>query len=170
MAHCRLNSVTKASIIVHPRWNQRFNDNVAKHGCCAGWRSIHSADRPDARGGAFVAKREHGCNVKGYQISGNTIFNWSAAPPLGCGVYEDERSFKNSIIGNSVNFFADAAVRSAGQQSITRDNLAHAERPYNDMQTVIDAAQDAELRAGTDRTFHCQPNPARRIITILYEV
>ena len=78
-------------------------------------------------------------NVKGYQITGNTIFNWSAAPPLGCGVYEDEYSFKNSIIGNSVNFFADAAVRSAGQASTARDNTAHAERPYNDMQTVIDA-------------------------------
>ena len=78
-------------------------------------------------------------NVKGYQISANTIFNWSAAPPLGCGVYEDERSFKNSIIGNSMNFYADAAVRSAGQGSIARDNIAHAERPFNDLQTAIDA-------------------------------
>lgn len=77
-------------------------------------------------------------NVKGYQISGNTIFNWSAAPPLGCGVCEDDTSFKNSIIGNSINFYADAAVRSAGQQSIARDNIGHAEQPYNDMQTVID--------------------------------
>jgi hypothetical protein len=78
-------------------------------------------------------------NVKGYQISGNTIFNWSAAPPLGYGVYEDDLCFKNSIIGNSVNFFTNAAIHSAGQQSITRDNLDHAEQPYNDMQTVIDA-------------------------------
>ena len=31
---------------------------------------------------------------------------------------EDERSFKNSIIGNSVNFFADPAIHSAGQQFI----------------------------------------------------
>ena len=83
-------------------------------------------------------------NVKGYQISGNTIFNWSAAPPLGCGVCEDERSFKNSMIGNSVNFYADAAVRSAGQQSIARDNSAHAERPYNDMPTAISAQRKVQ--------------------------
>ncbi|SRR6266545_4155611 len=83
-------------------------------------------------------------NVKGYQISDNTIFNWSAAPPLGCGVCEDERSFKNSIVGNSVNFYADAAVRSAGQQSIARDNSAHAERPCNDMPTAINAQRKVQ--------------------------
>jgi hypothetical protein len=83
-------------------------------------------------------------DVKGYQISGNTIFNWSAAPPLGCGVCEDDRSFKNSIVGNSVNFYANAAVQSAGQYSIARDNIAHAERPYNDMQTAIDAQRKVQ--------------------------
>jgi hypothetical protein len=59
-------------------------------------------------------------------------------------VCEDDRSFKNSIIGNSVNFYADAAVRSAGQQSIARDNVAHAEQPYNDMQTAIDAQRKVQ--------------------------
>jgi Right handed beta helix region len=83
-------------------------------------------------------------NVKGCQISSNTIFNWSAAPPLGCGVCEDDRSFKNSIVGNSVNFYADAAVRSAGQHSIARDNIAHAEQPYNDLQTAIDAQRKVQ--------------------------
>jgi hypothetical protein len=83
-------------------------------------------------------------NVRGYQITGNTIFNWSAAPPLSCGVCEDDRSFKNSIIGNSMNFYANAAVQSAGQYSIARDNIAHAERPYNDMQTVIDAQRNVQ--------------------------
>jgi hypothetical protein len=83
-------------------------------------------------------------SVRGYQISGNTIFNWGVAPPLGCGVYEDDRSFKNSIVGNSVNFYAHAAVRSAGKDSIARDNLAHAEQPYNDMQTAIDAQRKVQ--------------------------
>jgi hypothetical protein len=83
-------------------------------------------------------------DVKGYQISGNTIFNWNAAPPLGYGVFEDARSFKNSIVGNSVNFFANAAIHSAGQESIARDNLAHAAQPYNDMQTAIDAQRKAQ--------------------------
>lgn len=97
-------------------------------------------------------------NVKGYQINGNTIFNWSAAPPLGCGVYEDATSFKNSIIANSVNFYADAAVRSGGQQSIARDNIAHAEQPYNDMQTVIDGQRRVQSfePALTDRFIATQ--------------
>jgi len=59
-------------------------------------------------------------------------------------VCEDERSFKNSMIGNSVNFYADAAVRSAGQRSIARDNSAYAERPYNDMATAIDAQRKVQ--------------------------
>ena len=54
------------------------------------------------------------------------------------------RSFKNSIVGNSVNFFADTAIHSAGQESIARDNLAHAAQPYNDMLTVIDAQRKAQ--------------------------
>jgi hypothetical protein len=77
--------------------------------------------------------------ASGYQVSGNTIFNWSAAPALHYGIWEDERSFKNSVIGNSVNFFEAAAVRLEGQLSIARDNIEHAERPYNDMQPVGDA-------------------------------
>jgi hypothetical protein len=60
------------------------------------------------------------------------------------GVCEDDRSFKNSIIGNSVNFYVDSAVQSAGQQSIARDNIAHAEPPYNDMQTAIDAQRKVQ--------------------------
>jgi hypothetical protein len=97
-------------------------------------------------------------NVKGYQINGNAIFNWSAAPPLGCGVYEDDTSFKNSIIGNSINFYADAAVRSTGQQSIARDNIAHAEQPYNDLQAVIDAQRKLQSfePALTDRFIATQ--------------
>ena len=34
-------------------------------------------------------------------------------------------------------YHAEAAVLSAGQQSIARNNIAHAEQPYNDMQTAI---------------------------------
>jgi hypothetical protein len=97
-------------------------------------------------------------NVRGYQVSGNTIFNWNAAPPLGCGVCEDDASFKNSIVGNSVNFYADTAVRSAGQQSIAHDNMAHAELPYNDMQTAIDAQRKLQSfePALTDRFIAAQ--------------
>ena len=35
-------------------------------------------------------------------------------------------------------------MRSDGQQSRARDNVAHAERPYNDMQTAIDAQRNVQ--------------------------
>jgi hypothetical protein len=72
-------------------------------------------------------------NAHGYQVSGNAIFNWSAAPPLGYGIWEDEQCFKNGIVGNTINYFQAEAVRSGGRETIARDNVAHAERPYNDM-------------------------------------
>jgi parallel beta-helix repeat protein len=83
-------------------------------------------------------------STRGYQVSGNAIFNWSAAPPLGYGVWEDEQCFKNSIVGNSVNYYQSAAVRSAGRESIARDNTAHAERPYNDMERAAGPQRDLQ--------------------------
>lgn len=76
----------------------------------------------------------HLLNSRGYQLSGNAIFNWSAAPPLAYGIWEDEQCMKNSIVGNTINYFQAEAVRSAGRESLARDNIAHAERPYNDME------------------------------------
>lgn len=69
--------------------------------------------------------------TSGYQISGNTIFNWSIAPPLRYGVWEDEHSVKNSVLGNSVNYYVAAAVLAQGRDTISRDNQGYAERPYN---------------------------------------
>jgi hypothetical protein len=102
-------------------------------------------------------------NTSGYQVSGNAIFNWSAAPPLGCGIFEDERSLKNSMVGNSINFYAEQAVRSAGQHSIARDNIAHADRPYNDMHTPIDMQRRVQSfePALTERFIALQTQPEK---------
>jgi hypothetical protein len=84
--------------------------------------------------GAAPPDPRDGINLRGasgYQVSGNTIFNWGVAPPLACGVREDEHSFKNSVVGNSVNYYAEAAVRCAGRETLARDNLGHPERPLN---------------------------------------
>lgn len=78
-------------------------------------------------------------NTRGYQISGNAIFNWGVAPPLQDGIFEDQRCFKNSMIGNSVNYFRETAVRSDGRESLARDNLAHAERPHSERERGAEA-------------------------------
>ncbi|HEU5099101.1 MAG TPA: right-handed parallel beta-helix repeat-containing protein [Roseiflexaceae bacterium] len=70
-------------------------------------------------------------STSGYQVSGNAIFNWGVAPPLGYGIWEDERCFKNSMVGNSINYYQSSAIRSAGRESIARDTVEHSERPYN---------------------------------------
>lgn len=61
-------------------------------------------------------------HVQGYQISGNTIANQASAPPLRFGVWEDEQSGANSIVGNSVNTYHEAAVRIAGAGTVESAN------------------------------------------------
>jgi hypothetical protein len=68
--------------------------------------------------------------ARGYQVTGNAIFNWGVAPPLRYGIREDERSLRNSLIGNSVNYFREAAVRSEGRETLARDNQEHPDAPY----------------------------------------
>ncbi len=89
-----------------------------------------SGEAPDASGAALrdgIALY----GASGYQISGNTIFNWGVAPPLRYGVWEDERGAGNSIVGNSVNYYAAGAVLAQGQGTLSRDNQGRGERPYN---------------------------------------
>lgn len=71
-------------------------------------------------------------NVHGYNISGNTIFNWGVCPPMEYGIYEDDACFKNNITGNSINFFAKEGVMSLGRESAVGNNVAHADRPHQD--------------------------------------
>lgn len=61
-------------------------------------------------------------NARGYQLSGNTIANQASAPPLRFGVWEDEQSGANNIVGNSINSYREAAVRIAGAGTIESAN------------------------------------------------
>jgi hypothetical protein len=71
-------------------------------------------------------------NVCGYNVSGNTIFNWGVCPPMEYGVYEDEQSAKNNITGNSINFFVKEDVLALGRASVVSSNVSYADRPHQD--------------------------------------
>ena len=71
-------------------------------------------------------------NAHGYNVSGNTIFNWGVCPPMEYGVFEDEQSVKNNITGNSINFFVKGDVLSLGRESAVSNNIGYADRPHQD--------------------------------------
>ena len=71
-------------------------------------------------------------HVRGYNISGNTIFNWSVCPPMEYGIYEDNASYQNTITGNNVNYYTRSDIVSQGYGSIVANNIGRAERPFND--------------------------------------
>jgi len=69
----------------------------------------------------------------GYNVTGNTIFNWSVCPKMRHGIYEDAESYNNTITGNNINYFLGAAVHAEGQDTQLCNNFGYADRPYNRM-------------------------------------
>jgi hypothetical protein len=61
--------------------------------------------------------------VRGFNVSNNTIFNWNLAPKMRYGIYEDSQSYKNVIEGNNINYYMDAAVLSEGAETIVSNNV-----------------------------------------------
>jgi hypothetical protein len=61
--------------------------------------------------------------VRGYNVSNNTIFNWNLAPKMRYGIFEDAKSFKNVIEGNNINYVMDAAVLSEGAGTTVSNNV-----------------------------------------------
>ncbi len=68
--------------------------------------------------------------VRGYQVTGNTIFNWYQGTKMQYGIYEDSHSFKNIIANNNVNYFIKADIDSSGRDTIVKDNISQQEHPY----------------------------------------
>jgi hypothetical protein len=75
-------------------------------------------------------------STRGFNVTGNTIFNWSLCPPMRYGVYEDASSFNNTITGNNVNYYVDAAVHAGGKGTETCSNVGYGDRPYDRMDTL----------------------------------
>ena len=71
--------------------------------------------------------------VIGFNVNNNTIFNWGVCPPLANGIYESEKSQKNIINDNIINYFSGEAVISNGKNSLKSGNVFEAKTPFNEL-------------------------------------
>lgn len=70
-------------------------------------------------------------NARGFNVTGNTIFNWPQARKLNVGIYEDRTCRKNSFTCNNINYYQKAAVDSSGVESLVNDNVIDADIPHD---------------------------------------
>ncbi len=73
--------------------------------------------------------------ARGFNVTGNTIFNWSVCPPMRDGIHEDADSFNNTITGNNVNYYEEEAVHAEGKDTEVRNNVGYGDRAYDGMST-----------------------------------
>jgi hypothetical protein len=71
-------------------------------------------------------------HVRGYNVTGNSLFNWQVAPKMGYGIIEDAASYNNTITGNNVNYYQYADVLSMGNGSVTAYNIGKGDFSYDD--------------------------------------
>jgi hypothetical protein len=69
-------------------------------------------------------------DVHGYNITGNTIFNWGVCPPMQVGIRENGACFSNIIGNNNINYFLDAPLTSQGRETIVGPNQGYAEAAH----------------------------------------
>lgn len=71
-------------------------------------------------------------NSCGYTVSGNAVFNWSAAPPMDTPIRLDDRCHDCVVTSNACNFYGneDPAIvpATAGEASL---NVGHGPGPFN---------------------------------------
>jgi hypothetical protein len=89
------------------------------------WGTVSANEFIDAGG---RANRKYGIymhrGTKAMQISDNAIFNWWDNQIMKGGIYESEDCLENQITDNTINYYEDEAVYSAGEDSVTDFNLA----------------------------------------------
>ncbi len=85
---------------------------------------------------AHVADRVVPCDgirlegVHGYNVTGNTVFNWPQGTRLAAGIRENASSRKNVLTGNNCNYFSEAGVVSEGPESLVSANVAQGAEPH----------------------------------------
>jgi hypothetical protein len=129
-------AITGNEIIDSGSYNSGVEDRTAT------WEQL-PADLPPYSGLKLL-------NAHGYNVTGNTIFNWGVCPPMEYGIYEDAQSGKNNIAENNINFFVVQDAASLGSESVCKDNVSYGDRPHQDraglqswFQTFIPAMKDA---------------------------
>lgn len=105
-------------------------------------------------------------SVRGYNVSNNTIFNWALAPKMRFGIYEDEKSFKNVIEGNNINFYLDASVLSQGAETTVSNNVELDDVVFNEVRDYPKRhAYQGPFRAGRIQSY--QPELTEELINSL---
>jgi parallel beta-helix repeat protein len=74
--------------------------------------------------------------AQGFNVSGNTIFNWPVCPRMMYGVHEDAGSFGNSIVSNSINFYEHGDVLAEGKETVVASNVSYKDKPYQSPDAV----------------------------------
>lgn len=69
-------------------------------------------------------------STSGVGVTGNTIFNWPVAPPIGHAILEEGSCRNSVIVANNINY-ARVGVQSDGKGSQTANNVAYLPESYN---------------------------------------
>jgi len=65
-------------------------------------------------------------DVKGMQVTGNSLFTWADQLPTKSGIFEDAECSDNNIVGNTINYCTEQGVVSKGKNSVAANNLVQA--------------------------------------------
>lgn len=87
-------------------------------------------------------------DVRGYSITGNTLFNWPQSRKMSDPVFVDAGCVDVAVTGNSINYFAGKPVVDRGSGTLLADNKAFAEKPYygRDPETQMQSFQPERIR------------------------
>ena len=71
--------------------------------------------------------------TQGIQVTGNTVFNWGDQAPMLFGIIESESCRNNIIANNNINYFTEAGIQSAGENTQVENNLSEKDEAYQGM-------------------------------------
>lgn len=92
--------------------------------------------------------------VRGYQVTGNAIFNWSVVPKMKYGILENGACFKNIITGNNINYYEEGDVLSLGEATTIANNSGFGESTYFEMQDLeMTSFDDDQFWQGSIQSF-----------------
>ncbi|MDF1514152.1 MAG: right-handed parallel beta-helix repeat-containing protein [Anaerolineae bacterium] len=70
-------------------------------------------------------------NARGFNVTGNTIFNWPQARKLKNGIFEDSQCRKNSFVANNINYYGNAGIDTSGTDTHISANVLDPDRPHD---------------------------------------
>jgi parallel beta-helix repeat protein len=104
--------------------------------------------------------------VRGFSITGNTIFNWNLAPKMKYGILEDASCFKNVIQANNINYFLEEDVLSLGRGTIASNNVSLGNETFFEIGDVSGLRPTGDsFRPGTIQSY--QPELLQKYIESL---